>query len=1236
MAEQQPERNQPEEQPDSMSSPPGPGGEACPGSREASDDAPTIISRPAKRTAPRPEEAFPVNLRGRHLAHFELIEAIGVGGMAAVIRARDTQLDRSIALKILPPEMAADVENVRRFHHEARAAAKLDHENIARVYFCGEDQGLHFIAFEFVEGENLRTLLERRGRIPVAEAVHYILQIATGLAHSSGRGVVHRDIKPSNIIISGNGRAKLVDMGLARSLEPHTDPGLTQSGVTLGTFDYISPEQALEPREADVRSDIYSLGCTFYHMLTGRPPVPEGTAAKKLHHHQHVAPIDPRQLNPEIPDEVAAVLARMMVKDPKYRYQKAEHLVQHLIQLAHQLGAAPDLADGVLFVDTPLPSPPRLRPLAVTVAALFVLIALVVLHGMAPWTTPVPSPAGQTKAKDSTPEAKSGTTSPETSSPLADPAPQVAQALSPGQDTQVVAATVKELADCLGWATTKTVSEVRISHPLDLTQEALEARTGSVQGLVVQGKNRPLTIQPEDAGRQTIRLKYHPDLRYDGLTTSPRSTPASGVGAAPDSQVWTALTIKGGHVTLKRLRFEVDATQAPVLMAAIKLQDGATVTLEECEFVQVDPPRTDALVDGGRWTADGGLSSLVVENGHAILKACYFGTVDKTGQASGTVDNHNAVTLLGPATVQAMNCAFGPHTVLFHLRKGQRPETDLTLDHCSALLEDASVFKLDEGVTGRVVVRNSLFSCPDSPGTVGHTANLIQQTGGLGGNPMLRYEGNDNRYHHLGKFWLIAGAQDPSAGASIWNDFLTFLRENNQGSDSTGRVLTTSPWAAKDPLQLLKKNELANAFRVNVRLPELRQVNNREKLVGVEVGPWGPSYPGILPDLEDKKPALVAKVVDPDKDQPGEGSYATLSKAVEYAKPGDVILIKANGPLPIKPVRLDKATDDLTIKPFEGFHPVLTLGETSDRDATLFRVRDGKLKLEGLEFSLHPSSDEFTTQAVVDLTGDGRCEFQDCVATLEDSHGKPFALVLVTDPSRFMKMEPTPQPQEPWVQVRRCFVRGQGDLVAVRATRPLNLEVDNSLVALAGSFLNVEGNSRTPPGANEVKVGLNQITAFLSDHLIRLRAGKEGEEPVPVRIKAQSCLFASAESHALVHLDGMELTPEQMEHAFQWRNGRHNAYHNFQPMLDQQPKGDEMPLPSYNQQSWKKFTGEMDATFPPPMKLFAEPPVPEIPLVQHLIRALPTHFKVKMDGVPTGFGAEVEQLPKPFLDTAAK
>src|SRR5215813_3103578 len=140
------------------------------------DDSPTVISKAPVRAGPS-ADMLNGSLRGRRLAHFELIAPIGVGGMAAVIKARDLQLDRTVALKILPPEMAADPENVRRFQHEARAAAKLDHENIARVFFCGDDQGLYFIAFEFVNGETLRAIVNKEGKLPVSQAIGYMLQV---------------------------------------------------------------------------------------------------------------------------------------------------------------------------------------------------------------------------------------------------------------------------------------------------------------------------------------------------------------------------------------------------------------------------------------------------------------------------------------------------------------------------------------------------------------------------------------------------------------------------------------------------------------------------------------------------------------------------------------------------------------------------------------------------------------------------------------------------------------------------------------------------------------------------------------------------------------------------------------------------------------------------------------------------------------------------------------------------
>jgi len=293
------------------------------------DDVPTIVSR-------RKSIGLDVDdMRGRRLAHYEIIEPIGIGGMGAVLKAVDLTLGRTVALKVLPPDLANDDEHLQRFQLEARAAARLDHENIAQVYYCGADSGLHFIAFEYVDGEDLKTLLARSGPPPVDVAIRTMLQIARGLAHAASRGVIHRDIKPSNVIVTAHGKAKIVDMGLAR-LEGPAD-GVTRSGATLGTYDYISPEQALEPRSADSRSDIYSLGCTFYHWLTGHSPVPDGTAAKKLHFHQSMQPADPRFYNRSLSDNLVDVLGRMMAKDPMDRYQSPDELVNDLQSISHEM-----------------------------------------------------------------------------------------------------------------------------------------------------------------------------------------------------------------------------------------------------------------------------------------------------------------------------------------------------------------------------------------------------------------------------------------------------------------------------------------------------------------------------------------------------------------------------------------------------------------------------------------------------------------------------------------------------------------------------------------------------------------------------------------------------------------------------------------------------------------------------------------------------------------------------------
>ncbi|NIP84190.1 MAG: protein kinase, partial [Planctomycetales bacterium] len=277
-------------------------------------------------------------LEGERLDHFELDKFIGGGGMGAVFRGTDTALGRPVAIKVLLTHFANDDETVRRFHNEAQSAARLDHENIARVYYVGEDRGWHYIVLEFIEGENLRDRVQRQGPLPLAEVVSYTQQIAEALAHASSRDVVHRDIKPSNVLVNNEGRAKLVDMGLARLHQvEHTHDDLTASGVTLGTFDYISPEQARDPRSADVRSDLYSLGCTFYFMLTGRPPFPDGTVLQKLLQHQGDDPPDPREFRGRLPRQICLIAQKLLAKNPEDRYQDPHELLADLALVTEQL-----------------------------------------------------------------------------------------------------------------------------------------------------------------------------------------------------------------------------------------------------------------------------------------------------------------------------------------------------------------------------------------------------------------------------------------------------------------------------------------------------------------------------------------------------------------------------------------------------------------------------------------------------------------------------------------------------------------------------------------------------------------------------------------------------------------------------------------------------------------------------------------------------------------------------------
>jgi serine/threonine protein kinase len=1165
------------------------------------DESPTVISKiPPRITANG--DGTNGSLRGRRLAHFELIAPIGVGGMAAVIKARDLQLDRTVALKILPPEMATDPENVLRFQQEARAAAKLDHENIARVFFCGEDQRLHFIAFEFVQGDNLRTILERRGPLPVPEALNYILQVATGLAHAASRNVVHRDIKPSNIIITPGGRAKLVDMGLARSLLPQENKGLTQSGVTLGTFDYISPEQALEPREADARSDIYSLGCTFYHMLTGQPPVPEGTAAKKLHCHQNEAPVDPRELNPDIPDDVAAILARMMAKNPRDRYQRPEHLVQHLIgqfqilDRRAQTGrgkASPELCNLPLFVDAPLPAPPT-RPLLLAAFAVAAVVALVFALQSVPADRNGRSGARSRPATPTDPTTERKTQS-------------TTQTDKPGsQDVETVKAdppertrskpfvfggnaTVKELKEFLATPPRDGVVEIVLKKDLFLSEE-------TQGGIAFDSSLQEVTVrcdpsQPESgkgSPRPTVWLAYK-----GGAVSSFRETN------------WVALDfLNVPRVKLSGLRVVIDARKTDFPLTGARLKGGKDHTVEDCQFIQLSPTykekerlssllmeapfsevrgpnRTRLLVRGCAFVGDEGVDDARdLPEGPASLRLRKIG---RGGQ--------DALTRKGPGVLNVEHCVFGPHVNCFRLDGTNEPDDpDLAVSHCSVLLSGPSTV-FDVATSVRLVVQTSLFSA------VGERASPIgvmeqgMEEGlkaegrkpGAEGRVLIRqhdaaqsprFYGTDNRYHNLDGFWI-----SPQGAATSANEFQARLADA-QGYDNS-RVLESSPWDAADPLGSLRQ-DWAVAFRVQPKARELRQPGTKGHLIGAESCDRV-NYLAQLPDLADGAAETIRgeKIVDPRVPVFENGVFKTLPLALGAADAGDVIRIRYDGELAVDPTDLDK---DVTIRPAKDCTPILVLN-AGDKKASMFRLRDDtKVRFQKLAFRLAPTQKGFESQAIVTIVGGGACSFEECILTLSEFQGCALSAAVLADPSTVMRKDSRPtDPLGPSLSFENCFIRGGGDLVACRASRTFRLKATNTLVALSGSLLIIEAGKEDDSAEVRAKsdIEFTRVTAALGGNLLRLVPDSEDLKGiVPVQWAPERCLFVSlggsGSSPALINVFGGQASEETLRRKIVWKGGK-NAY-SFQAFIDQPSTNIKvMQLTPFKWDTWKTFTGETES-----------------------------------------------------------
>lgn len=270
-------------------------------------------------------------LRDKVLAdRYEVIESIARGGMAEVFRARDNLLNRTVAVKVLHPEFAADPAFVERFKREAQAVANLSHPNIVAVFDWGQDGTTYYIVMEYVDGQSLRDILRADGRLAPRRAVEIAIEIAAALQFAHRRRVVHRDIKPGNILITRSGEVKVTDFGIARAIG--AAEGLTQTGAVIGTAAYLSPEQA-QGLSVDAKSDVYSLGVVVFEMLTGRVPFAGDTPISIALKHVNEDPVSPRELGAEIPQSLELVVLKALAKNPARRYASAEEMRQDLVRV---------------------------------------------------------------------------------------------------------------------------------------------------------------------------------------------------------------------------------------------------------------------------------------------------------------------------------------------------------------------------------------------------------------------------------------------------------------------------------------------------------------------------------------------------------------------------------------------------------------------------------------------------------------------------------------------------------------------------------------------------------------------------------------------------------------------------------------------------------------------------------------------------------------------------------------